>query len=445
MLDLKRIPEKVVSYFRAGIWRTNLDSLPRYQMLLVRILRIVTLSISGFARDGCALRASALTFYTLLSLVPAAAMAFGIAKGFGFEVLLKRRLLEDFHAHQEVVIKVIAFAQSFLENTRGGLIASVGVIVLLWTVIKVLSNIEHAFNKIWEVHQHRTLVRKFSDYLSIMFMGPILIILSSSVTVFITTQVAEIIHEISILGFLSWPLFAAMNMIPYGLIWALFTFVYMVMPNKRVQLISGLAAGIVAGTMYQLAQWAYITFQLGAARYNAIYGSFAALPLFLIWLQVSWFIVLFGAEISYAYQHADDYEHEPDFINISPYYKRVLSLLIAHRVIINFAEGKTAFIPSQLSRSLNLPVRLVRNILDSFVESAVFSKVPVKNNGSFTYQPARDIKFFSIKYVIDALEKNGINSLPIPRTSELETIDQSLEVFDETLKKSKSNRLLKDI
>lgn len=445
MPDLKRIPERVVSYFRAGIWRTNLDSVPRYQMRLVRILRIVTLSISGFAKDGCALRASALTFFTLLSLVPAAAMAFGIAKGFGFELLLKRRLLEDFQAHQEVVIKVIAFAQSFLENTRGGLIAGVGVIVLLWTVIKVLSNIEHAFNKIWEVHQNRTLVRKFSDYLSIMFMGPILIILSSSVTVFITTQVTEIIQKISILGFLSWPLFIFMKMIPYGIIWVLLTFVYMVMPNKRVQFTSGLTAGIVAGTMYQLGQWIYISFQLGTARYNAIYGSFAALPLFLIWLQVSWFIVLFGAEISYACQHADDYEHEPDFISISPYYRRVLSLLVAHRVIKNFVEGKTAFTPSQLSRRLEMPVRLVRSILDSFVESAAFSKVPVNNNGSFAYQPARDLNFFSIKYVIDALEKHGVNALPILITPELETINKSLAVFDETLKKSKSNRLLKDI
>jgi membrane protein len=445
MPDLKRIPAKVVSYFRAGIWRTDLDSLPRYQKLLVRILRIVTLSISGFAKDGCALRASALTFYTLLSLVPAAAMAFGIAKGFGFELLLKRRLLEDLQAHQEVVLKIIAFAQSFLENTRGGLIAGVGVIVLLWTVIKVLSNIEHAFNRIWEVHQNRTLVRKFSDYLSIMFMGPIMITLSSSATVFFTTQVAEIIHEISFLGFLSWPLFNFMKMIPYGFIWVLLTFVYMVMPNKRVQLIPALVAGIAAGTLYQLGQWAYITFQLGAARYNAIYGSFAALPLFLIWLQVSWFVVLFGAEISYAYQHAEDYEHEPDFINISPYYRRVLSLLIAHRVIRNFAEGKTACTPSQLSRSLEMPVRLVRSILDSFVESATFSKVPVKNNGSFVYQPARDPNFFSIKYVIDALEKNGVNDLPISITPELETINKSLGVFDETLKKSKSNRLLKDI
>jgi len=445
MPDGKEISKKVVSYVNADIWRTRLDTLPRYRVLLIKMLRVAILSIRGFAKDGCALRASALTFYSLLSLVPAAAMAFGVAKGFGFERLLERKLLEDFASQKEVVLKVIAFAQSFLENTRGGLIAGIGVVVLLWTVLKVLSHIEHAFNNIWEVDQHRSLVRKFSDYLSLLFIGPVLIIMSSSVTVFITTQVTEIIQSISFLGYFSWAIFTAMKLIPYGIIWALFTFVYMVMPNTRVKFVSGLAAGIAAGTVYQLAQWFYIAFQVGTARYNAIYGSFAALPLFLIWLQISWLIVLFGAEISYAVQHAGDYEHEPDFSNISPHYSRVLTLLIAHRIVKNFAAGEAPLTAAQLSRSQNIPIRLVRRILDALVNNSVLSRIPAENNGRSTYQPARDISYFSIKYVIDALEKSGVNSLPIAQTPDLEAIDQSLAAFDEILKESDSNRLLKDI
>ncbi|MCP3954460.1 MAG: YihY/virulence factor BrkB family protein, partial [Desulfobacterales bacterium] len=351
MPDGKEISKKVVSYVNTDIWRTSFDNLPRYRVLFIKVLRVVILSIRGFAKDGCALRSSALTFYSLLSLVPAAAMAFGIAKGFGFERLLQRKLLEDFASQKEVVIKVIAFAQSFLENTRGGLIAGIGVVILFWTVLKVLSHIEHAFNNIWEVDQHRSLVRKFSDYLSLLFIGPVLIIMSSSVTVFITTQVAEIIQGISFLGYFSWAIFTAMKLIPYGIIWALFTFVYMVMPNTRVKFVSGIAAGIAAGTVYQLVQWFYIAFQVGAARYNAIYGSFAALPLFLVWLQISWLIVLFGAEISYAVQHAGDYEHEPDFSNISPHYSRVLTLLIVHKVAKNFAAAEAPLTAAQLSHS----------------------------------------------------------------------------------------------
>lgn len=441
----KKIPKKIVRYVNADVWRISLDTVPRYRALLIRILRIVILSIRGFAKDGCALRASALTFYSLLSLVPAAAMAFGIAKGFGFERLLERKLLEDFDAQREVVLKVIAFAQSFLENTRGGVIAGIGVVVLLWTVLKVLSNIEHAFNTIWEVDQHRSLIRKFSDYLSLLFIGPLLIIMSSSATVFITTQVTEIIQSISFLGHFSWPIFTAMKLIPYGIIWALFTFVYMVMPNTRVKFTSGLAAGIAAGTMYQLAQWFYIAFQIGTARYNAIYGSFAALPLFLIWLQISWFIVLFGSEISYACQYADDYEHEPDFSNISPRYSRILTLLIAHQVVKNFAAGQAPFNASQLSHHLKMPIRLVRRILDSLVASGLFSRVPAERNDGFAYQPASDISYFSITYVIDALEKIGVNTLPIAETPALEEITQRLATFEKTLQQSDSNQLLKDI
>jgi len=445
MPDGRKISQKVVGYVNVDIWRINLDDLPRYQALLVKILRIGILSVRGFAKDGCFLRASALTFYSLLSLVPAAAMAFGIAKGFGFERLLERKLLQDFEAQREVVLKVIAFAQSFLENTQGGLIAGIGVVVLLWTVLKVLSHIEDAFNRIWEVDQNRTLIRKFSDYLSLLFIGPVLIIMSSSVTVFITTQVTEIIYRISFLGHISWLIFNAMKLIPYCIIWALFTFVYMVMPNTRVKFTSGLAAGIAAGTMYQFSQWFYIAFQVGTARYNAIYGSFVALPLFLIWLQISWFIVLFGAEISYACQNAADYEHEPDFTNISPHYSRVLSLLVAQRVVKNFAAGQPPLTATDLSRNENMPIRLVRRILDSLVDSQVFTQVPTDNPDDFAYQPAADIGYFTITYVVERLEKRGVDTLPITTTPELEAISHSLQCFEKDLQQSDYNLLLKDM
>ena len=445
MPEGKKIPARIVRYLDTEIWRTDLSALPTYKAAFIRLLRILILSIRGFATDGCALRASALTFYSLLSMVPAAAMAFGIAKGFGFEILLEQRLLEEFHAHQEAVAKVIAFAQTFLENTRGGLIAGIGVVVLFYTVLKVLAHIESAFNIIWQVNRNRTLIRKFSDYLSILFIGPVLIILSSSATVFVTTQVTLILQEISLLGYLSAPIFAAMKLIPYALIWSLFSFVYLVMPNTRVKLAAGIFAGVAAGTLYQLAQWFYIVFQVGFARYNAIYGSFAALPLFLIWLQISWFIVLFGAEISYACQHADEHQHEADCENISRHYSRILSLLIAHRVVHIFAAGKAPLTDAQLSHSLNMPIRLVQMLLNAFVESAVFNRVPADDNGDVAYQPARDISLFTIRYVIDALDKNGVNTLPVAPTPELETIDRSLADFDKIIEESRSNRLLKDI
>ena len=176
-----------------------------------------------------------------------------------------------------------------LQNTKGGIIAGVGVVVLLWAVVNVLSQIEESFNDIWGIKKARSLGRMFSDYLSIVLVGPILLIMSSSATVLLETNLTQITEEIALLGVFSPLITLIVKIIPYCLIWILFAFVYIFMPNKKVHLFSGLIAGIAAGTIFVIVQKFYIIFQVGVAKYNAIYGSFAALPLFLIWLQLSWF------------------------------------------------------------------------------------------------------------------------------------------------------------
>jgi membrane protein len=179
----------------------------------------------------------------------------------------------------------------------------------------------------------------FSDYLSLMLICPVLAILSSSLTVFVTTQVNLILEKFSILGVFSPVVFLFLKILPYCLLWSLFTFCYIFMPNTKVRFSAGLLGGIVAGTVFQIVQWGYITFQIGVVRYNAIYGSFAVLPLFLVWLELSWLIVLFGAELSFAYQNVDTYEFEPDALQASHRIKTLLSLQITHHLIKNFATG----------------------------------------------------------------------------------------------------------
>jgi len=247
--------------------------------------------------------------------------------------------MNQFSGQEEVLTTVISFANSLLANTKGGLLAGVGIMVLFWAVIKVLGNIEYSFNDIWGIKEGRTLGRKFSDYLSVMLLCPILMILASSVTVFITTQITLITAKVALLGMFSSIIFFVLKLLPYCLIWVLFTFLYIFMPNTKINFKSGILAGIIAGTLYQLVQWGYIVFQVGAAKYNAIYGSFAALPLFLIWLQLSWLIVLFGAELSFAHQNVDTYEFEPDSLNISDHFKKLLSLQTCHVLVKNFCGG----------------------------------------------------------------------------------------------------------
>jgi membrane protein len=445
MVDILSLKAKIIEFIRVDIWRIRLKDISRTKYFFIKQLRILILATRGFTKDKCTLSASALTFYSVLSIVPVVAMAFGIAKGFGFQKLLEKELLKKFQGQEEVMNRVVAFAHSLLENTKGHLIASFGILFLLWTVIKLLSQIERSFNDIWEVKSPRTYGRKFSDYLSIMLISPILFILSSSVTVFITTQITVITQKVSLIGMFSPIIFFMVKLIPYGLIWILFIFIYMLMPNTKVNFSSGLIAGIIAGTIYQIAQWAYITFQVGMARYNAIYGSFAALPLFLIWIQLSWLIVLFGAEISFAYQYVDTYDFEPDRRYISPAFKKLLSLQVSRLIISTFLKADPPLSAISISKTLEIPIRLVEQILKELVEAGILSDTEVKKNKEMSYQPARDINAITINTVIEALDQKGVNNIPVAQTAELRHLSEALKTLNEEIEKSPANCLLKDI
>jgi membrane protein len=438
---------RMIDFVTVDIWRLRLEDLPFGKSFLIKQARIILLTLRGFNEDKCFFRASSLTFNTLLSIVPVVAILFGVAKGFGFEAILRREILEKFpgQAQQEVLTKVIDFAQSMLETAKGGIIAGIGVIILLWSVINVLSHIEASLNDIWEIKQSRSWGRKFSDYLALMLLSPLLFIVSSSTTVFVTTQLTQLTNKIALLGIISPLIFLSIKLIPYVLIWILFTIIYILMPNTKVNLKAGLIGGIIAGTIFQLVQWGYISFQIGAAKYNAIYGSFAALPLFLMWVQISWWVVLFGAELSFANQNVNTYEYEPDAKNISPVFKKLLTLQIAHLLVKNFAEGNISLTDTEISSRLKMPIRLVHSILYDLVQSRVISETRTNEDQKFGYQPARDINTLTIKYVVDAVEQNGINSIPVARTEEFEALSRAIEEFRDEMEASPANRLLKDI
>ncbi|MFH1355103.1 MAG: YihY/virulence factor BrkB family protein [Candidatus Omnitrophota bacterium] len=436
---------KVINFIRRDIWRLSLGKLPRKKYLIVKPLRVILLALRGFDEDKCSLRASALTFYSLLSIVPVFAMAFGIAKGFGFEKILEKQLLERFPVQNEIITNVINFSLSLLENTRGGLVAGIGVALLFWTVIKVLSNIERSFNDIWGIKKMRSLGRRFSDYLSIMLICPVLLILSSGVTVFINTQARVITGEVAVLGAISPFIFSVLKLLPYTVIWLVFIFIYIFLPNSKVNFKSACLGGIAAGTIYQVVQWLYVDFQVGVAKYNAIYGSFAALPLFLVWLQISWLIVLFGAEISFAHQNVDTYEFEADCLSVSHSFKRLLSLRITNLLVKKFSNGDGALTANQISHELEIPIRLVRDILYELSESGLISSIQGEKEKAAAYQPAIDINKMKIKYVVDKLELRGSDDIPVTKTPELEKLRESLRVFDQAIEKSSGNLNLKDV
>lgn len=436
---------KKIAFIKTDIWRIRSRELPRVKAAGIRLLRIVILSARGFENHDCLFRASALTFYSLLSIVPVLAMAFGIAKGFGFEATLENQLFQTFQGQEEVVRRVMDFARSLLENAKGGVIAGAGLLLLFWSIVRLLGNIEDAFNHIWGIERPRTIARKTSDYLSAMLICPILLILSSTVTVVIKSQVQLVVEKIALLGAISPAIFFTLKLLPYCVIWILFTFVYMFMPNTKIRFGSGLFAGIVAGTLYQVFQVVYLTFQIGVAKYNAIYGSFAALPLFLLWLQLSWMIVLLGAEISSAHQHVETYEFEPDCSSVSHAFKKLLTLRVAHLLVNDFARGSRPLSAIQIAGTLEIPIQLVRDMLHQLVASEIVSELCDKEGKETSYQPACSIDLLTIKYVIDKLEEYGTDTVPVVRSMELERLSECLKAFGEAVENSPANIRLKEI
>ena len=439
------IISKSINFLRNDVWYISLKELSPAKALFVKIVRIIILSSYEFKRNNCRLRASALTFYTLLSIVPVVALAFGIAKGFGSEGIFEKQLIEKFPGQEDVVIEVIGFAHSLLDETKGGMIAGVGVVLLFWAVIKLLGSIEHSFNKIWEIKDNRSFGRKVSDYLSIMLICPILVITSSSVTVFINTEITNMTQRYEFLGVFSPFIFFLFKLLPYCVIWGVFAFTYIFLPNTKVSLKAGIITGIIAGTTYQAAQLAYISFQVYVSQYNTIYGSFAALPLFLIWLQLSWLIMLFGAGVAYTLQNIDQYEFTVDFSKLSLYLRKRVSLLITYTVIKNFSKGDMPVSAIDISNNTKVPVRLVKKIIYDLVECGIVSETIDRRKRDFAYQPACDINILTAKFIIDALEKNGIKEIPFMQTPEINNVSNVLRSMDKVIEESSTNILLKSI
>jgi membrane protein len=443
--DIHAPADRLAGFLKTDMWRLRLEDLPRWQAFFIRQLQALVLAVRRYIEDRCMQRASSLTFYSLLSIVPVFAMIFGIAKGFGFEKLLEKQLYKEFAGQEAVLNRIITFSDSLLAHAQGGVIAGIGLLVLLWSVLKVLNNIEASFNDIWQVHEARNWSRKFSDYTSVMLISPVLVVLSGSATVFIQTRVAAITERLSVLEMIGPVIFFLLKFTPYVLIWILFSLIYLIMPNTKVSYRAGIPAGIIAGTLYQLAQWVYIGFQIDAARYSAIYGSFAALPLFLMWIQISWWIVLFGAELSYAYQNVDAYDFAPAQLNISPGNRKLLTLYVFHRIVKHFLNGEPPLNSDEISSGLDMPTTVVKGVLADLVESGLVSQTIVADNKGVAYQPARDIHQLTISAVLGALEHRGSDKLPAAQSSELRELENALHDLQLAMQESEADRLLIDI
>jgi membrane protein len=442
---MKETLDSILAFLKTGIWFLPETGLSRPKALLLRASKVLLLAARGFDRDQCAVRASALTFYSLLSVVPVLAVVFGIAKGFGFDKRLQAELLVKFSERSDILMQVFRFSDSMLEKTSGGIVAGIGVALLFWSVVKVLGSIEDAFNDIWKVPRPRSIARKCSDYLSFAMVCPLIFLMSSSLMVTVAGQVKYVAERAAGFGIPPQAFLLLIEFLPLVLIWVLFAFLLIYMPNTRVRLGPGIAAAAAAGTAYYLTQWVYISFQVGVSRANAIYGSFAALPLFLAWMQISWLIVLMGSEISFAAQNLDSIAFPEGSEKISPHHRKVLSLLVARLVVKNFTAGEKPLGPHAIARALGIPSSLVLRALSDLSAAGLLAPMKAEGTEEPAWQPARDVHGITVADVIGALERCGAAEPPFLKTEESLAVAGVLDALGKTLETSPANKPLLDL
>ena len=404
---------------------------------LVQQYKLLFYTARGLLEHGTIVRSAALTFYTLMSLVPIAAVVFAVVKGFGLADGLIQNLYDLFPQTPEVIDYLVDFAENALERARGGVVATVALLMLFWAVIRVFGSIESAFNNIWEVKVERSITRQWTDYIAVVMIVPILWTAASTVGNYIE----------SLIGFdNSWYFNILSRMASMVIIWVMFTLLYLIIPNAKVRLGSALMAGIIAGTIFLLFQWGYVYVQRWMTSYNAIYGSFAALPLFLIWMQTSWEILLFGGELSFAYQNISRFAEERESLRISYDQRRKVLLAVMILVARNFRDHGGTLPADEIRERLGLPTRIVNDILFQLVQAGQLIAVRSGDGErEVAFAPAHDLASVTVYGILEAVERTGQTTLDLGQTPELARMNREVETLKEEVLHSPNNVRLTDL
>lgn len=434
---------RIVHFVTYDIWRITEHEVSGLKRFYIYITKTVILAVRGFESENLQTKASALTFSTLLAIVPLFAVLLGIAKGFGFQGTVRQELFNYFPGHELELSKAFEFVESYLSQAQGGVIVGVGLILLFYTVINLISSIEEAFNDIWHIQKSRPWHRKISAYMALFLILPVLITTSSGLSIFISTLQNSFFNEFVLFTpFVE----SLLKIAPYMIATCTFTGLYMLLPNTKVRFLNGLAAGFIAGCAFQLFQFIFISGQIWVSKYNAIYGSFAAIPLLLLWLQLSWLICLFGAELTYASQNVKKFSFDRDSKNISRRYKDFLTLLITSLIIKRFVQGDPPYTADELSDSYRIPIRVTAQIVHLLTQLNIINEVNYANDERIIYyQPAMDVNQLTVGYLLTKIDEHGSENFKIDTKKTFAKEWEALLQTREDLLLTNNTKLIKDI
>ncbi|MCF7855234.1 MAG: YihY/virulence factor BrkB family protein [Candidatus Pacebacteria bacterium] len=401
-------------FFREELWDMDLSTLPKIKTFGLSLIRVTTIVVRGFAVDRCTLQASALTYYSLMALVPIVALMLSVSKGLGaqqrlMELIGVEKVMDSgqFAVQQgsrlaqlpEEAHQVVYTIFNAVENTNFGALGAIGLGILFWTVIKGMGKIENAFNDIWGVHEPRSLLRKFADYVSVLVMVPVMVLLATSVNALLSSDKVTTLLE-GKLGPLYYFYEKGLGLSGLFFIILAFVFLYMFMPNTKVRLFPALTGGFVGGGLWYAAQGIYFMAQVGLAQKNAIYGTFAAIPFFIFWVYLSWVVVLFGDEIAFAIQNYKTYVMERRAEDASFATRQMLAMLVVYDVSRAFYNDHPSWDPHVFSEKHHIPVRLVTSITSQLSEAHVL--IPTAQRDP-KYVPGKDIGRLTLADVEKAL------------------------------------------
>lgn len=414
-----------------GLWRN-----------LRKLVSVIRITAKHFLDDELQLRASALTYNTMLAIVPILAILIAIAGGFGFEKIIESQILESFPAQRDALSTAFQFVDNYLKFSQSGIVIGIGVVFLLWTVISLLSNIEMTMNKIWQAKE-RSLYHKINDYTSLFIILPILMILSSGTSVLITTFLKD---AEEMFGFITPLIYKLLELSPYFFTIVFFTVAYLLIPNTKVKFKYAFIAGILCGIAFQLFQYLYLNGQIWVSKYNAIYGSFAFLPLLLLWMQLSWLIFLFGVLLSFSMQTAD-YGNEDNVKSISSQYYKFILLIISCVIVQRFEKGLSPLTLQNISSSYNIPIRIAKTVINKLIDSGIIIETLNEDERVPSYQPAFDISKMSVGMLLSRVDADGTGekNFRINRDQKYKLQWETITNAYNTMYNAMDNVLIKDV
>jgi membrane protein len=472
---------RVYRLLSEDIWRLESSELSLVQRILRRTGRLGFLTVSGFLGDRCTVRASALTFVTVLSLVPLLAFSFAAMKGLGFYENLRDTVIKPGIERMLPTVESASAASTagepatsttsepatsaepeqgsdhltpasplresidkifnLVETTNFLTLQFIGLIVVVWAVLKLLGTIEDAFNDIWGVRRARSFVRKVTDYLSIVVIAPMFLLVAVGFTSAAQTSAfgAFLEHQLQ----LGWLIKIGVRLMPLMAGWVAFTFLYMAMPNTRTRLGSSALGGFVAGTAWQVALLLHVKFQVGVANYNALYSTFAAVPIFLVWVQLSWVIVLFGAELAFAHQHEHDFRRVVGWREATPAMRASVALRVLVRAVEGFLSGRGALSADETAQTLGVPAQAVDEVLEALRTAGVVESAGEPEAGRWLV--ARDPSSVRASDVLQVLEGTNTRGQLASKTGGDRAVDRLLEALELERRESAYNLSLLEL